>query len=102
MLTCTGDTFAGRVAASLLFAAGVPEFVTDSLSAYEALAMKLARDPAALAAVKANLAANRVSAPLFDTERFTRNLEAALTAMWAHQQRGLPAASFVLADAAAS
>jgi len=102
VLTCTGDTFAGRVAASLLFAVGLPDLVTDSLFAYEALAMKLAGDPAALAAVKAKLAANRGSAPLFDTERFTRNLEAAFTAMWAHQQRGLPAAGFVLADAAAS
>ena len=45
VLTCTGDTFAGRVAASLLSAVGLPELITDSLPSYEALAMKLARDP---------------------------------------------------------
>ena len=100
VLTCTGDTFAGRVAASLLLAVGLPDLVTDSLSAYETLATKLARDQTALAAVKAKLAANRVSAPLFDTERFTRHLESAFTTMWERAQRGMPSASFVVAAAA--
>ena len=62
VLTCIGNTFAGRVAASLLSAVGLPELITDSLSSYEAMAMKLARDPTALAALKAKLAAQRNTA----------------------------------------
>jgi predicted O-linked N-acetylglucosamine transferase (SPINDLY family) len=97
LLTCTGATFAGRVAASLLSAVGLPELITHSLSSYEALAMKLACDPAQLSAVKAKLARQRASAPLFDTQRFTKHLESALTTMWELQQRGMPPASFTVA-----
>ena len=82
VLSCKGTTFAGRVAASLLHAAGLPELVTESLAAYEALALKLAREPQALASLKTKLAANRSTHPLFDTARFTRNLEAAYVQMW--------------------
>ena len=59
VLTCMGDAFAGRVAASLLHAVGLPELVTANLDDYEALALKLARDPALLAEIKAKLAHNR-------------------------------------------
>jgi len=52
------------------------------------LALKLARDSSALATAKAKLAANRGSHPLFDTARFTRNLEAAYVEMWERHQRG--------------
>ena len=61
--------------------------------------MKLARDPAALSAVKAKLAGERDVAPLFDTARFTRNLESAFTTMWERAQRGAPAESFAVAAA---
>ena len=63
VLTCIGSTFAGRVAASLLRAIGLPELVTESLADYEALALKLAREPALLGALKAKLARNRESFP---------------------------------------
>ena len=96
VLTCTGSTFAGRVAASLLHAAGLPEMVTASLVDYEALALALARDPARLSAIKAKLNANRDSCALFDTARMTRSLEAAYTMMWEIYQRGLPPATFRL------
>jgi len=96
VLTCIGTTFAGRVGASLLSAIGLPELITDSLAAYEALALSLAHDPAALAAVKAKLLKNRDSAPLFDTGRFTRNLEAAYISMLERQQRGEAPESFVV------
>jgi predicted O-linked N-acetylglucosamine transferase (SPINDLY family) len=88
ILTCLGTTFPGRVAASLLHALGVPELITASLEAYEALALKLARDPVLLAGMKEKLARNRASAPLFDTPRFTRNIEAAYAAMWERYRRG--------------
>jgi predicted O-linked N-acetylglucosamine transferase (SPINDLY family) len=88
VLTCAGETFAGRVAASLLKAIGLPELVTTSLDDYEALALKLARAPSLLASIKAKLAANRDAFPLFDTVRFTRRIEAAYTIMWERYQKG--------------
>jgi predicted O-linked N-acetylglucosamine transferase (SPINDLY family) len=96
VLTCMGSTFAGRVAASLLRAIGLPELVTQSLADYEALALKLARDPSLLGALKAKLERNRDMGPLFDTARFTRNIEAAYTAMWTRNQRGEPPQSFAV------
>ena len=88
VLTCIGDTFAGRVAASLLHAVGLPEMITHTLDGYEALALKLALDKDALAAIASRLRDNRDTHPLFDTLRFTRHLEAAYTRMWERAQRG--------------
>src|SRR5205085_3357310 len=73
-LTIAGTTFAGRVAASLLNALGVPELVTASLAEYEALALSLAREPQKLATIRAAVAERRRTSALFDTARFTRNL----------------------------
>jgi predicted O-linked N-acetylglucosamine transferase (SPINDLY family) len=61
--------------------------------------MNLARDPAALAALKAKLVAQRNTAPLFDTERFARHLESAYVTMWERAQRRMPAESFSVAAA---
>jgi protein O-GlcNAc transferase len=88
VLTCLGTTFAGRVAGSLLKAVGLDELVTTSLEDYEALALKLAHDPAALASVRDKLARSRTTFPLFDTERTTRQIEAAYTTIWERYQRG--------------
>ena len=81
VLTCLGDTFAGRVAASLLNAVGLPELTVTALDAYEALAIELATQPEKLALIKGKLAANRLTTPLFDTGLSTRHLEAAFAAM---------------------
>ena len=94
VLTCLGTTFAGRVGASLLSALGMPELITRSLAEYEAAALKLARDAGELRALRNKLSVNRDGAPLFDTRRFTRNLEAALLTMHERQQRGERPASF--------
>ena len=96
VLTCLGTTFAGRVAASLLNAVGLPELVTHSLEDYEALALKLATDAQLLAGIKAKLARNRSTHPLFDTDRFRRHIEAAYITMWERYQRGEPPASFAV------
>lgn len=88
VVTCQGQAFAGRVAASLLNAIGLPELVTHNLADYEALALRLATDPEALQAVRAKLVANRLTQPLFDTDRFRRNIEAAYLRMWETWQRG--------------
>lgn len=82
VVTCMGETFASRVAASLLHAVGLPELVTNSLEDYATLALKLTREPATLQALKEKLIACRATAPLFDTERFTRDLEACYQNMW--------------------
>jgi protein O-GlcNAc transferase len=82
VLTCAGETFAGRVAGSLLRAIGLPELITTSLEEYEAKALWLAQHPEEIHALKAKLTVNRETMPLFDTERYTRNLEAAYERMW--------------------
>ena len=79
IVTCRGTSFAGRVAASLLATAGLDEMVTENLADYEALALKLARDPAALAAMKQKLAQSR--AALFDLKAHAGALEAAFRHM---------------------
>ena len=71
-----------------LRAVGLPELVTTSLEDYEALALKLAREPSFLAAIKAKLARNRGTHPLFDTARYARHIEAAYTTMWQRYQSG--------------
>ena len=101
VLTCMGNRFAGRVAASLLHAAGLAELVSDSLAAYEAKARELARDPAALNAIKTRLQRNRTTHSLFDTARVTRNLEKSYLTMWDRWQRGLPPQSFAVGEATA-
>jgi predicted O-linked N-acetylglucosamine transferase (SPINDLY family) len=62
--------------------------ITTSLEDYQALALKLAREPSFLAAIKAKLARNRSTHPLFDTARFTRHLEASYITMWERYQQG--------------
>ena len=94
LLTCAGASFASRVAASLLHAAGLPELVVCSLEAYEAKALDLARDPERLRALRDKLARQRQSAPLFDTAAYTRDLESAYSNMWERWQRGDPPLSF--------
>jgi predicted O-linked N-acetylglucosamine transferase (SPINDLY family) len=94
VLTLPGRAFASRVAASFLKAVDLPEMVVASLEEYEALACKLATEPESLAAIKAKLAANRLTRPLFDTARFTRHLDAAYQMMWERHQRGEKPASF--------
>jgi protein O-GlcNAc transferase len=96
LLTCMGNTFAGRVGASLLQAIGLSELVATSLAEYEAIALALARDPEALARLRTKLASNRSTEPLFDTARITRNLETAYTMMWERTRRGEPPESFIV------
>jgi predicted O-linked N-acetylglucosamine transferase (SPINDLY family) len=90
VLTQIGETFAGRVAASLLNAAHLSELITTRREDYEALAIKLALNPAKLAFIKQKLQENRLTTPLFDSERLTRHIEAAYTTMYARYQRDLP------------
>ncbi len=100
VLTCTGDTFAGRVAGSLLHAAGLPELVTDNEHDYEALAQRLAIESEFLSSLRARLERERASCALFDIDRFRRHLEAAYEVMVDRHQRGEPPAPFSVAPLA--
>ena len=84
------------MAESLLRAIDLPELVAENGEGFEAIAIALARDPARLAGLRARLAANRTTAPLFDSARFTRNLEAAYSAMWQRHLDGALPASFAV------
>lgn len=88
LLTCAGGTFAGRVAASLLTNIGLPDLIASSQEDYERLAVAFATQPDRLNALRQKLDANRLTAPLFDTERFTRHLEQAYAAMHARRKAG--------------
>ena len=81
ILTCLGETFSGRVAASLLRAVDLPDLVTYSLADYERKAIYLGNHPGELAQIRQRLTDNRRSSPLFDTLRFTRHLESAYSEM---------------------
>ena len=90
VLTCMGEAFASRVAASLLNAIGLGELVTPSQAQYEALAVELATRPQRLKQVRQKLETNRLTTPLFDTQLFARHLEAAYTQMVERYQADLP------------
>lgn len=94
VLTCKGTTFPGRVAESLLHAIGLPEMVAGNLAEYEAMALKVATTPAMLNELKAKLARNRTTYPLFDTDRFRQHIESAYTTMYDRYQRGESPQSF--------
>jgi predicted O-linked N-acetylglucosamine transferase (SPINDLY family) len=89
VLTRIGDTFVGRMAASLLNAIHVPKLIATTPEAYEQMAIDLATHPEKLAAIKNKLAENRLTTPLFDTELFTKHIEAAYSAMHERYQAEL-------------
>lgn len=96
VLTWPGPSFAGRVAASLLKAIGMPELVVGSLEDYERLAIELAHDRGRLRGLRERLAANRLSMPLFRTAEYTRHLERAFEQMWEHHVAGRAPESFAV------
>jgi predicted O-linked N-acetylglucosamine transferase (SPINDLY family) len=99
VLTRTGDTFASRVATSLLHAAGVPELATASAEAYIDLAVALANDPTRLQALKQGLVDQRLAVPLFDSTAWTRDLENLYERMAWRQRRGLKPAALAASPA---
>jgi predicted O-linked N-acetylglucosamine transferase (SPINDLY family) len=89
VLTCIGNSFASRVAASLLNAVNLPELITTTKEEYESLAIELATDPEKLKIIKDKLVSNLPTAPLYDTPLFTRHLESAYTIMYDRYHQGL-------------
>ena len=90
VLTCMGESFASRVAASLLNAIDLPELITATQGEYEALAIELATNPEKLGIIRRNLEQNRLTTPLFDTQLFTHHIEEAYRVMYERYQADLP------------
>jgi protein O-GlcNAc transferase len=88
LLTCIGGAFPGRVAASVLEAAGMPELIARDLAEYEALALALARDKDRLSSLRQRLQQNRGTSPLFNTDAYRLGLESAYRTMWELHQKG--------------
>ena len=95
-MTCTGASFASRVAGSALHQANLSDLVTGCLAEYEDLARVLAADPARLAALRARVQSARAS-PLFDMNRLCRNFEATLRQMWDFHRAGGQPRTFLVA-----
>ena len=82
VLTCQGNSYPSRMAASIINAVNLPELITTTPEQYESLAIELATDPDKYKIIKNKLVSNLSSAPLYDTPMFTRNLESAFTSMY--------------------
>jgi hypothetical protein len=88
VLTYPGNSFASRVCASLVHAAGIGDFVCDGPENFVARAIEIGKDPAKTAAIKARLKSTRSSSTLFDTSLLVRELEGLYRAMWADTAKG--------------
>ena len=98
VLTLAGQSFAARVASSLLHAVGLPELVTSTPGEYEALAVRLAGDPELLGNIREKLVRNRADLPLFDTARFAKHVEAGFAQIHERHLAGLPPADILVAE----
>ena len=98
VLTCMGEAFASRVAASLLKAVDLPELITTDGASFEARAIALANHPQELAEIRRRLEQNRQSAPLFDIDRLARSIESAYLQVHERRQAGQPAMSIHIAE----
>lgn len=98
VLTLRGQTFASRVASSLLRTIGLEDLVTDSVQAYEAAALALSADPQRLRGLRERLGRNRSASPLFKPKAYARHMEAALAAMWERHRSNLPPEHITIRD----
>ena len=90
VLTLMGESFASRMAASLLNAVRLPELITENQEAYESLAIELATNPQKLEAIKNKLVNNLPTSPLYNTKLFTQQIESAYQTMYQRYQNDLP------------
>jgi predicted O-linked N-acetylglucosamine transferase (SPINDLY family) len=98
VLTCIGRSFAARVGASLLKSVGLDELISENLKEYEDKAFRLATQPFELKRIKKILHESKYDAPLFDTVRFTRNIEQAFIMMSSRWRAGLEPIEFIVPD----
>ena len=100
VITLKGTHFASRMSASILTAVGMPELIANSIEEFKRIAVQTALDPGRLARLRKKLAQNRLTDPLFDTPRFTSNLEQAFSRMWQIFQSGSKACQFEVKETA--
>jgi len=98
LLTCPGETFASRVAGSLLKAAGMDELIAKSREDYERLALALVTDKQRLAQVRSKLQTNIKTQPIFDMPRYAKHFESLLLAMWGRYLSGDEPATLTIAS----
>jgi predicted O-linked N-acetylglucosamine transferase (SPINDLY family) len=94
IVTCAGETFASRVAASLLISMDMPDCVTYDLRSYEHKIVRLLQEPQSLQALSGRVSKGRTESPLFDTLSTTRHLESAYAQMMAYYEADLPLTEF--------
>lgn len=93
ILTCMGESFAGRVATSLLNVIQLPELITHTQEEYETRAIELALNPARIAEIRTKLQNEKFMTPLFNGDLFSKHIEAAFSEMYARYVAGLTAAN---------
>jgi predicted O-linked N-acetylglucosamine transferase (SPINDLY family) len=98
VLTLIGETFAGRVAASLLKAIGVPELIVNSGEDYVNSAVELATNTSEISEIRAKIERSRMTGPLFNTPLFTYHLESAFKTMYDRYQAGLAPARIAVPE----
>jgi protein O-GlcNAc transferase len=98
VLACVGESFAARMASSLLSSLGLTELVAHSMAQYEATALDLGTNPLRLGKLRQCLWQKRAHHPFFDTDRYRQYLEAAYQTMWERSAAGLPPAAFAVSD----
>jgi protein O-GlcNAc transferase len=98
VLTRLGETFAGRMGASLLASLGMSELITSTDAQYEEQAIALATQPGRLSFIKQRLAERIATAPLFDSRRHTMTMEAAYIRMWQRHERNLAPADLLIEE----
>jgi predicted O-linked N-acetylglucosamine transferase (SPINDLY family) len=90
VITVYGNTFASRVAASVLNAVGMPELAFADVGGYRDAIVTLALNPELLAGYRKQLSSKRMELPLFDSTGFTRDFESLLQRMAQRWRDGLP------------
>jgi predicted O-linked N-acetylglucosamine transferase (SPINDLY family) len=93
VVTRPGEPFVSRVAASIVTGIGLSELVARDDDDYLRIAKELAQKPEYLADVKRRICEASKTSPLFDSTRYTRNLEALYRVMWKRHTAGLPPAA---------
>ncbi len=88
MVSLLGNTFPGRVGASLLKNVGLGDLIADCVAEYEEIALSLYQDQAKLKELRTRLASGRIEASLFDSVKFASSLEKIYFSMWRNYVAG--------------
>ena len=90
VLTCSGESFASRMASSILTSLELPELITSSLQQYEAIAVDLASNKSKLDEIRCKLNVYKNKSILFDAVKMTKKIEEAYLTVYERNVSGLP------------